>query len=107
MKHRIIKAVKIGSIFFCGLILGAGLMNLLHMHVRPAYRDAIRIDFKQEQELLAEKANREGNKLRAVSHRWNVVDIEAQEGLGPFERTKIKILIHLSFSLFTCLLYKS
>ena len=90
MKQRIIKALKIGGIFIGGLIVGAVLMNLLHMYVRPAYRETIRIDLKQEQEFLAGKATRQGDNLRAVTHRWNVVDTDATEGFRAFRKKRNK-----------------
>jgi len=90
MKQKIIKALKISSIFMLGLIVGAVLMNLLHIYVRSTYRDTIRIDLKQEQEFLAGRAARNGDKLRALSHQWNVVDAEAKDGFRAFRQDRNK-----------------
>src|SRR5271169_2958192 len=90
MKQRIIKALKIGGIFTSGIITGAVLMNLLHMHLRPAYRETIRIDLKTEQKFLAGRVIRQGDNLRALSHRWNVVDAEASDGFRAFRTERNK-----------------
>ena len=65
-------------------------MNLLHMYVRSVYRETTRIDLKTEQEFLASRAVRHGDKLRAASHRWNVVDSEADDGFRAFRRERHK-----------------
>jgi hypothetical protein len=90
MKQRIIKALKIGGIFICGIIVGAILLNLLDMYLRPTYREIIRIDLKVEQEFLASRAMREGDKVRALAHRWNVVDAEAKDGFRAFRKEQNK-----------------
>lgn len=90
MKQRMTEVLKISGIFVGGIIIGGVLMNLLHMYVRPVYRDTIRIDLKTEQEFLAGRAARQGNNLRALSHRWNVVDTEAREGFRAFRKERNK-----------------
>jgi hypothetical protein len=84
------KILKMSGIFVGGIIIGGVLMNLLHMHIRPVYRDTIRIDLKTEQEFLASRAARYGDKLRAASHRWNVVDLEADDGFHAFREERNK-----------------
>ncbi len=88
MKQGIIKVFKIGGIFTGGIIVGAIIMNLIYMSVRPAYRETIRIDLKTEQEFLASRAARQGNKVRALVHRWNVVDTEANNGFCIFNKER-------------------
>jgi hypothetical protein len=90
MKQKIIKALKISGIFMLGLIIGGVLMNLLHMYVRSTYRETIRIDLNTEQKFLAGRAAREGDKLRALSHQWNVVDTEAKDGFRAFQKERNK-----------------
>jgi hypothetical protein len=90
MKQQVITIVKISSIFVGGIIIGAVLMNLLHMYVRSTYRETIRIDLKTEQEFLAGRAARQGDNLRALSHRWNVVDAEARDGFRAFRKERNK-----------------
>ncbi len=80
--------MKIGGIFIGGLIVGAGLMNLLHMYVRSTYRETIRIDLNTEQKFMAGRAARQGDKLRALSHQWNVVDTEAKDGFRAFQKER-------------------
>jgi hypothetical protein len=92
MKQGIIKALKISGIFVGGIIVGAVLINLLDMYVRPAYRETIRIDLKTDQEFLANRATREGDKVRALVHRWNVVDAEAKDGFRAFNKERTKDL---------------
>ena len=88
MKHQVIRILKISGMFVGGIIIGAVLMNLLHMHVRSTYRETIRIDLKTEQEFLAGRATRQGHNLRALSHRWNVVDAEANDGFRAFRKER-------------------
>jgi hypothetical protein len=90
MKQRIIKILKIGGIFSGGIIFGAIIMNLLCMYVRPIYRETIRIDFKIEQEFLSSRTARQGNKVRALVHRWNVIDAEAKDGFKAFSKERNK-----------------
>jgi hypothetical protein len=90
MKQRMTKILKISGIFVGGIIIGGVFMNLLHMYVRSVYRETIRIDLKTEQEFLASRAARDGDKLRAASHRWNVVDSEADGGFRAFRRERHK-----------------
>lgn len=88
MRQKIIKILKISGIFIGGIIIGAVLMNLFHMYVRSTYRETIRIDLKTEQEFLASRAARQGDKVRTVSHRWNVVDAEAEDGFRAFQKIR-------------------
>jgi hypothetical protein len=90
MKRQVFKILKISGMFVGGIIIGAILMNLLHMHVRSTYRETIRVDLKTEQEFLAGRAARQGNNLRALSHRWNVVDAEARDGFRAFRKERNK-----------------
>jgi hypothetical protein len=90
MRRGIIKALKIGGILMGGIIAGAVLMNLLHMYVRPAYRETIRIDLETEQKFLAGRAAQQGDQLRALVHRWNVVDAEARNGFRVFRKEQNK-----------------
>jgi hypothetical protein len=84
------KALKIGGIFISGLIIGAILMNFLYMYVLPVYRDTIRINFQSEQEFLSSRAFRQGKIVRALVHRWNVVDSEADDGIRAFNKKRNK-----------------
>jgi len=90
MGRGIIKGLKIGAILIGGIIVGAVLMNVLHMYVRPAYRETIRIDLEIEQKFLAGRAARQGDELRALVHRWNVVDAEARDGFRVFRKEQNK-----------------
>ena len=90
MKQQIIRIVKMSGIFVGGIIIGAVLMNLLHMYVRSTYRETIRINLKTEQEFLSVRAARRGDNLRALSHRWNVVDAEARDGFRAFRKERNK-----------------
>ena len=73
-----------------GIVVGAVLMNLLHMFVRPTYRAMIRTDLKTEQEFLAGRATRQHDNFRAASHRWNVVDSSSEDGFRVFRRDRYK-----------------
>src|SRR4030042_4569479 len=90
MKQQVITTVKISGIFVGGIIIGAVLINLLHMYVRSTYRETIRIDLKTEQEFLSGRAARQGDNLRALSHRWNVVDAEGRDGFRAFRKERNK-----------------
>ncbi len=90
MKQQVIRIVKISGTFVGGIIIGAALMNLLHMYVRSTYRETIRIDLRTEQEYLSARAARRGDNLRALTHRWNVVDAGARDGFRAFRKEQNK-----------------
>jgi hypothetical protein len=90
MKQRMTKALKIGGIFISGLLIGAILMNFFYMYVIPVYRETIRINFKTEQEFLSSRAFRQGEIVRALVHRWNVVNSEADDGFRAFNKKRNK-----------------
>jgi hypothetical protein len=73
------KILKISGIFLSGVIVGAILMNLLDMYVRPVYRHMIRAQIKTDQQFLASRATREGNKLEAAMHRWFVLEMDLEK----------------------------
>lgn len=85
-----IKALKIIGIFISGIFVGALLMNLLDMYLRPAYREALMISFKTEQEFSASRAIREGNQVKAMVYRWNVVHAESKDGYRTFKKDRNK-----------------
>ncbi len=107
MKQQMIKLVKISGIFVGGLIIGAVLMNFLHMHVRSTYRETIRIDLRTEQEFLAARAARQGHNMRALSHRWNVVDAEAKDGFRMFREERNRDMDSSFFFPFHMLVFKA
>jgi hypothetical protein len=72
------KIFNISGIFLAGVIVGAILMNLLYMYVRPVYRHMIRTQMKTDQQFLASRATREGNKLEAAMHRWFVLEMDSE-----------------------------
>lgn len=84
------KIMTISGIFLGGIIVGATLMNLLDMYVRPIYREVIRTKLQTEQEFLAGRATRQNDKLKAVLHRWNVVDLESGESFRVFRKEENK-----------------
>lgn len=83
MKLR--RALSIIGIFFLGFIAGVISLNLLNMHLRDTYRDVLMTNLKLEQELRASKTAREGNTLKSLVHRWNVVDISSSDGFQFFQ----------------------
>jgi len=87
MNTKLIKALKISGIFVLGVIVGAILMNLLHMYVRPVFLRIIQTEYEVEQELLAARATRNNDNLRAVLHRWNLVESESSS-LQVFRKNK-------------------
>lgn len=91
------KIIKIGGIFLAGIIIGATLMNLLHMFVRPVFRRTMQTELKVEQEFLASRAVRNDDNLQAVLHRWNVVDASSPEGFRVFRKDKCNHDIISSF----------
>jgi hypothetical protein len=90
MKQQTVKALKISGIFLAGLIVGAILMNILHMYVRPAYRELLRINLATDEKFLASRASRQNNKLEAALHRWNVVKLDSGEGFQSLTRDRDK-----------------
>jgi hypothetical protein len=87
MNTKLIRVLKISGIFVLGVIVGAILMNLLHMYVRPVFLRIIQTEYEVEQELLAARATRNNDNLRAVLHRWNLVESESSS-LQVFRKNK-------------------
>ncbi len=75
------------SIFFfvIGFACGALVLDILCIKAVPVYTDAIKYNFLAEQELLARRAQREGNDMRALVHRWNAVDAISENGFDVFQ----------------------
>lgn len=88
MKQKIIKTLKIGGIFMGGLIVGAVLMNLLHIYVRPEYREVLRMELQTKQSFLASRAARQNDNLKAVLYRWNVVELDSGESFQDLRTEK-------------------
>jgi hypothetical protein len=91
------KILKISGIFLGGVIVGAVLMNLLHIYVRPTYRALIQTDLRAEEEFKAGRSRRENNRLDTTFHRWAVVNTESKTGFRVF-RYKDNPLDEDSFS---------
>ena len=72
------------ALLAAGFAAGASAMNLLELRVRPTYRENIRSEFVAEQAFSATREARAGNRLRAVFHRWNVVEATTESGFGIF-----------------------
>lgn len=80
------KALGLASVFASGAVVGATAMNLLDLHVRPTYREAIRADLVVEQEMSAAREARAGDRLRSAVHRWDTVDAYSPNGFRIFRR---------------------
>jgi hypothetical protein len=72
------------ALLAAGFAAGASAMSLLELGVRPTYRETIRSEFVAEQAFSATREARAGNRLRAVFHRWNVVEATAENGFRIF-----------------------
>ena len=71
-------------IFVIGFICGAIFLNLLCMNAIIAHKNIMRYNFSVEQEMLARRAQREGNDMRALVHCWNTVDAVCEDGFRIF-----------------------
>ncbi len=71
-------------IFIIGFICGAIFLNLLCMNAIIAHKNIMRYNFSVEQEMLARRAQREGNDMRALVHCWNTVDAICEDGFRIF-----------------------
>ena len=71
-------------IFVVGFICGAIFLNLLCMNAIIAHKNIMRYNFSVEQEMLARRAQREGNDMRALVHCWNTVDAVCEDGFRIF-----------------------
>ena len=67
-------------VFIIGFICGALFLDLLCMNAIRVHKTLIRYNLYGEQELLARRAEREGNYMRALVHRWNTVDALSEDG---------------------------
>jgi len=72
------------GILLLGFAGGAVVATTLEMHARPVYRDILLSELIYTQESLAGKAERDGDYLRALVHRSNVVTASSTEGLLAF-----------------------
>lgn len=77
-------------IFLIGFFCGALLLNLLSMNAIKINKNIIKAELSAEQQMLAQRAERKGNYMRALAHRWNVVDIASQDGFRIFRDRKSK-----------------
>lgn len=84
MNIKIKKLLINSCLVIGGILIGAILMNILDMYVRPTYRNMIRTELMTEQEFLAARSSREHALLRNIVHRWNVIDATAQHGFRAF-----------------------
>ena len=71
-------------IFAVGFVCGAIFLNLLCMNAIIAHKNIMRYNFSIEQEMLARRAQREGNDMRALVHCWNTVDAICEDGFRIF-----------------------
>lgn len=70
--------------FIVGLLCGAIALNLLWMNAIKVHTNIIRSALEVEQQFLAQRAEREGDYMRGVVHRWNAVDAVFQDGFRVF-----------------------
>jgi hypothetical protein len=84
MNAKLKSIFKNAGIFLVGVVVGAFLLESLELHVRPTYRQLIRVDFKTEQDFLAGRASRENKPIEETFHRWAVVNAESEEGFSAF-----------------------
>lgn len=86
MKRK--RAAWILGAFVAGFALGASTMDWLAVIARPTERWALSRLMLMEQEARARRAAREGDRVRSLAHRWNVVALEIDDGvqvLGDWE----------------------
>src|SRR6266446_4245630 len=72
------------GILLLGFAGGAIVATTLEMHARPLYRDILRSELISTQESLARQAERDGDYVRALVHRSNVVTASSAEDLHAF-----------------------
>ena len=71
-------------IFIIGFVCGAIFLNLLCMNAIIVHKNIMRYNFSVEQEMLARRAQRGGNDMRALVHCWNTVDAVCEDGFRIF-----------------------
>jgi len=67
-----------------GVAVGAAGILFLDMRTRATYRAVLQSKFLAEQEALARRTARQGDRLRSLVHRWNVVDASSEDGFRIF-----------------------
>ena len=72
------------GILLLGFAGGAVVATTVEMHARPMYRDILRSELISTQESLARQAERDGDYVRALVHRSNVVTASSAEDLHAF-----------------------
>jgi hypothetical protein len=78
------RAAAFLSVFALGLAVGAAGVLLIDLRTRATYREVLRSNLLVEQELLAARTARQGDRLRSLVHRWNVVDARSEDGFRIF-----------------------
>jgi len=71
-------------IFLIGFLCGALFLNLLCINAIKVHKNIIRAELGVEQQLLAQRAEKKRDYIRALVHRWNVVDTASQDGFRVF-----------------------
>ncbi len=78
------------SSLIAGMITGVILMGLLSMKASKIYLESIRIDYLTEQELLAVRAQKDGDSNQALIHYSNLVYATSPSGIRFFETMQSK-----------------
>jgi hypothetical protein len=84
------KTLSITGIFLLGFIVGMTSLNLLYMHLNKTYINVLLHGIEFEQGLLASKTAREGDTIRSLVHRWNVVDATTANGFRSLRTTTMQ-----------------
>lgn len=77
-------------IFVIGFICGALFLNLLCINALRVHKNIIKSELSAEQQMLAQRAERKGNYVRALVHRWNVADLASQDSFRIFNKKSKK-----------------
>lgn len=78
------RAAAFLAVFALGLAVGAAGVLLVDLRTRATYREVLRSSLLTEQEMLAARSARQGDRLRSLVHRWNAVDARAEDGFRIF-----------------------
>ncbi len=80
--------IKNVLIFVIGFFCGALFLNLLCINALNVHKTIIKAKLSAEQQMLAQRAQRDSDFLRALIHRWNVVDLNSKDGFRIFRKNQ-------------------
>ena len=81
------------SLIIAGFIIGVIFMGLLSMEASEIYIETVRINYLTEQEVLAVRAQKDGDFNKALIHYSNLVYVTSSPGIRSFKSIHSKVWV--------------